>query len=40
MNEGTIKSFYYSKKSSEIERDVEIRKKQAQEFIKFAKERL
>jgi len=39
LNEGTIMSFYYSKKSSEIDGDVEELKKQAQEFIKFARDK-
>ena len=39
LNEGTIMSFYYSKKSSEIDGDVEELKKQSQEFIKMARDK-
>jgi hypothetical protein len=39
LNEGTIMSFYYSKKSSEIDGDVEELKKKAQEFIKLARDK-
>jgi len=39
LDEGTIMSYYYSKKSSEIDGDVEELKKKAQEFIKFARDK-
>jgi hypothetical protein len=39
LDEGTIMSYYYSKKSSEIDGDVEELKKKAQEFIKLARDK-